>query len=44
MTLATMMRVVIYYLLLGLNHDNGCNEESSNLLLTTAAKSWQWQQ
>ena len=41
MTMATMRRVVIYYLLLGLNHDNGHNKESSNLLLTTGAKSWQ---
>jgi NADH/NAD ratio-sensing transcriptional regulator Rex len=38
MTMATMKRVVMYYLLLELNHDNGCNEESSNLLLTTGAK------
>jgi hypothetical protein len=38
MTLATM-RVVIYYLLMELNHDNGHNEESSNLLFTTGAKS-----
>jgi hypothetical protein len=37
MTMATIKRVVIYYLLLGLNHDNGCNEESSNVLLTTGA-------
>jgi hypothetical protein len=35
MTMATMMRVVIYYLPLELNHDNGHNEESSNLSLTT---------
>ena len=39
MTMATMERVVIYYLLLELSHDNGHNEESSNLLLTTGAKS-----
>jgi hypothetical protein len=39
MTMATMMRVVIYYLPLELNHDNGNNKESSNLLLTTGAKS-----
>jgi hypothetical protein len=39
MTMVTMKRVVIYYLLLGLNHDNGRNEENSNLLLTTGAKS-----
>ena len=39
MTMATMERVVIYYLLLELNHDNGHNRESSNLLLTTGAKS-----
>jgi hypothetical protein len=39
MTMATMKRVVIYYLLLELNHDNGHNEESRNLLLTTGAKS-----
>ena len=38
MTLATMKRVVIYYLLLELNHENGHNEENSNLLLTTGAK------
>jgi NADH/NAD ratio-sensing transcriptional regulator Rex len=31
MTMATMRRIVIYYLLLELNHDNGHNEESSNL-------------
>ena len=31
MTMATMMRVVIYYLPLELNHDNGHNKESSNL-------------
>jgi hypothetical protein len=37
MTMATIKRVVIYYLLLGLNHDNGYNEESSNVLLTTGA-------
>jgi hypothetical protein len=29
---------------LELNHDNDHNEESSNLLLTTGAKSWQWLQ
>ena len=39
MTMATMMRVVIYYLPLELNHDNGHNEENSNVLLTTGAKS-----
>jgi NADH/NAD ratio-sensing transcriptional regulator Rex len=39
MTLATMKRVVMYYLLLELNHDNVNNEENSNLLLTTGAKS-----
>jgi NADH/NAD ratio-sensing transcriptional regulator Rex len=39
MTMATIKRVVIYYLLLELNHDNGHNEESSNVLLTTGAKS-----
>jgi NADH/NAD ratio-sensing transcriptional regulator Rex len=39
MTMATIKRVVMYYLLLELNHDNGHNEESSNLLLTTGAKS-----
>jgi hypothetical protein len=33
MAMATMRRVVIYYLLLELNHDTG-NNESSNLLLT----------
>jgi NADH/NAD ratio-sensing transcriptional regulator Rex len=38
MTMATMQRVVIYYLLLELKHDNGHNEESSNLSLTTGAK------
>jgi hypothetical protein len=38
MTMATMRRIVIYYLPLDLNHDNGHNEESSNLLLTTGAK------
>jgi NADH/NAD ratio-sensing transcriptional regulator Rex len=41
MTMATMKRVVIYYLLLELNHGNDHNKESSNLLLTTGAKSWQ---
>ena len=39
----TVRRVVMYYLLLELNHDNGHNGESSNLLLTTGAKSLQWQ-
>jgi hypothetical protein len=39
MTMATMKRVVIYYLLLELKHDNCHNEENSNLLLTTGAKS-----
>jgi hypothetical protein len=39
MTMATMRRIVIYYLLMELNHDNGHNKESSNLLLTTGAKS-----
>jgi NADH/NAD ratio-sensing transcriptional regulator Rex len=39
MTMATMRRVVIYYLLLELNQDNGHNKESSNLLLTTGANS-----
>jgi NADH/NAD ratio-sensing transcriptional regulator Rex len=39
MTMATMKRVVMYYLLLELNPDNGNNKESSNLLLTTGAKS-----
>ena len=39
MTMATMKGVVIYYLLLELNHDNGNNRESSNLLFTTGAKS-----
>jgi hypothetical protein len=38
MTMATMRRVVIYYLLLELKYGNGHNEESSNLLLTTGAK------
>jgi NADH/NAD ratio-sensing transcriptional regulator Rex len=38
MSMATMKRVVIYYLLLELNHDNGHNAESSYLLLTTGAK------
>jgi NADH/NAD ratio-sensing transcriptional regulator Rex len=38
MTMATMKRVVIYYLLLELKHDNGQNKESSNLSLTTGAK------
>ena len=33
MAMTTLERVVIYYLLLELNHDNGHNEESSNLLL-----------
>jgi len=44
MAMTTVRRVVIYYLLLELNHDNGHNGESSNLLLTTGAKSWQWPQ
>ena len=44
MTIAPMKRVVIYYLLLELKHDNGHDEESSNLLLITGAKSCQWQQ
>ena len=35
----TVKRVVIHYLLLELNHDNGHNEESSTLLLITGAKS-----
>ena len=35
MAMATIKRVVMYYLLLELNHDNGHNEGSSNLLLTT---------
>jgi hypothetical protein len=39
MTMAAMKRVVIYHLLLELKHGNGHNEESSNLLLTTGAKS-----
>jgi NADH/NAD ratio-sensing transcriptional regulator Rex len=39
MTMAAMKRVAIYYLLLELIHDNGHNEESSNLLLTTGANS-----
>jgi NADH/NAD ratio-sensing transcriptional regulator Rex len=39
MTMATIKRVVIYHLLLELNHENGHNEESSNLLLTTGDKS-----
>jgi hypothetical protein len=38
MTMAKIKRVVIYYLLLELNHDNGSNEESSNLSLTTGVK------
>ena len=38
MTMATMKRVVIYYLVLELKHDNGHNEENNNLLLTTGAK------
>jgi hypothetical protein len=37
--MATMRRVVIYYLLLELNHGNDHIGESSNLLLTTGAKS-----
>ena len=44
MAMTTMRRVVMYYLLLELNHDNGHNKESSNLLLTTGAKSRQWLQ
>ena len=44
MTMVTIKRVVIYHLLLELNHDNGHNKESSNLLLTTGAKTWQWPQ
>ena len=39
MTMATIKRIVIHYLLLELNHDNGHNKENSNLLLTTGAKS-----
>jgi NADH/NAD ratio-sensing transcriptional regulator Rex len=39
MTMATIKRVVIYYLLLEVNHDNGNNKESSNLLFTTGVKS-----
>jgi NADH/NAD ratio-sensing transcriptional regulator Rex len=39
MAMATIKRVVIYYLLLELKHDNGNNKESSNLLFTTGAKS-----
>ena len=39
MTMATIKRIVIHYLLLELNHDNGHNEENSNVLLTTGAKS-----
>jgi hypothetical protein len=39
MTMATIKRVVIYYLLLEINHENGQNGESNNLLLTTGAKS-----
>jgi hypothetical protein len=35
MIMATIKRVVMYYLLLELKHDNGHNKESSNLLLTT---------
>jgi NADH/NAD ratio-sensing transcriptional regulator Rex len=38
MAMTTIKRVVIYYLLLELNHDNGHNKESSNVLLTTGAK------
>jgi hypothetical protein len=38
MEMTTIKRVVIYYLLLELNHGNGHNKESSNLLLTTGAK------
>jgi hypothetical protein len=44
MTIAAIKRVVIYYLLLELKNDNGHNKESSNLLLTTGAKIWQWPQ
>jgi hypothetical protein len=33
MTMPTLERVVIHYLLLELNHYNGHNKESSNLLL-----------
>ena len=39
MTMTTVRRVVIYYLLLELKHDNDHNEESSNVLLATGAKS-----
>jgi thiol-disulfide isomerase/thioredoxin len=39
MTMATIKRIVIHYLLLELNHDSGHNEENSNVLLTTGAKS-----
>jgi len=39
MKMATIKRVVIYYLLLELNHEYGHNKESSNLLLTTGVKS-----
>jgi hypothetical protein len=39
MTMVTIKRVVIYHLLLELKHDNGNNEESSNLLLATGDKS-----
>ena len=39
MTMATIKRVIIYYLLLEINHENGQNGESSNLLLTTGDKS-----
>ena len=38
MTIAAIKRVVIYHLLLELNHDNGHNKESSNVLLATGAK------
>jgi hypothetical protein len=38
MTMVRIKRVVIYHLLLELKHDNGHNEESSNLLLTTGVK------
>ena len=39
MEMTTIKRVVIYYLLLELNHGNDHIGESSNLLLTTGAKS-----
>ena len=44
MPMATIKKVVIYHLLLELNHANGNNKEKSNLSLTTGAKSWQWPQ